>query len=110
MDPDIGKATQFKPGQTGNPNGRPRLKPLTDEFKRRLEEENGNLSKELIGLAIDKALAGDFRFWQELMNRSDGKVADHVDMTTNGESINQHPGLDPEDAKILSERNDGPKE
>ena len=39
-----------------------------------------------------------------------GMYHENLDMTTNGESINKHPGLDPEDAKILSERNDGPKE
>jgi len=31
--PDVGRATQFKPGQSGNPGGRPKKTPLTKAFE-----------------------------------------------------------------------------
>ena len=104
-----GKATQFKPGQSGNPNGRPRLKPLTDEFKRRRDENNGALAKELIQVAIEQAKDGDFRFWKELIDRSDGKVIEKLDVTSENVNVDATPGLSNAQRDKLAEFEDGPE-
>lgn len=36
--PDVGKATQFKPGQSGNPGGRQKKKPLTEAYERKVSD------------------------------------------------------------------------
>ena len=76
-----GTLTPFQPGQSGNPNGCSfKSKPLTTEYLSRLNdgEKGAGLAQEMIDIALKAARKGDFRFWQELMNRSDGKVTDHV--------------------------------
>jgi hypothetical protein len=62
-------------GQSGNPSGRPRSKPITDELKR-IGEEGGYeaLAKKL----FSKAIAGDVRAAQEVLNRVEGKVTDRI--------------------------------
>lgn len=46
--PDVGKATQIKKGQVLNPGGRPKKKPLTEEYERLLLEQVPNDSKKRI--------------------------------------------------------------
>jgi len=77
---------RWKPGQSGNPKGRPRKQPLTDALEElvlggMISQKNGEAiptSVALARVAIRQALQGDFRFYQELMNRIDGKVADRL--------------------------------
>lgn len=72
----------WKPGQSGNPAGRPKGVRYLSEALRDLVE-NGVLPKDasralLDALAwslIDSALAGDVAAWKELANRVDGPVA-----------------------------------
>ena len=37
--PDVGKATQFQPGNRANPSGRPKRKPVTDAYSARLDQK-----------------------------------------------------------------------
>src|SRR5215469_3833713 len=37
--PDVGKATQFQPGNRANPGGRPKRRPMTDAYSARLEQK-----------------------------------------------------------------------
>jgi hypothetical protein len=37
--PDVGKATQFGPGNRANPGGRPKRKPVTEAYSARLEQK-----------------------------------------------------------------------
>ena len=70
---------RFRPGESGNPRGRPLERPLTAALREVLDANDGELIKTLVQVAIDKAKGGDFRFWKELMDRSDGKVVDRVE-------------------------------
>jgi len=68
----------FPPGVSGNPNGRPKGTGLTGRIRAALDKEEGKVADALVKAAIEAALNGDFRFWQEIINRVDGKVADKV--------------------------------
>ena len=69
---------EFQKGQSGNPGGRPKGVSLQGELRRRLGEgETGDkLVDSLITVALREALRGDFRFWNSIIERVDGKVAD----------------------------------
>ena len=51
---------------------------MTAALREALDANDGELIKTLVQVAIDEALSGNFRFWKELMDRSDGKVTDKV--------------------------------
>jgi len=63
-----------------NLNGRPKGRSLSDHLRKLLDdEENGeNLADALVKMAVDRALRGDFKFWQEIMNRIDGRVPNTI--------------------------------
>ena len=75
---------QFKPGQSGNPKGRPKGSSITPRLKRIIEENNGEIADALVKSAIKNALKGDFRFWNAIMERVEGKVADRVQHSGEG--------------------------
>ena len=84
-------ATQFKPGNCANPNGRPKGPSLTTRLRELLEkntingkpiEDGQQVADLLASVIINMALKGDFRFVDLVINRVDGKVRDEV--TVNG--------------------------
>ena len=74
----------WQDGETGNSNGRPKTKPLTDELKRLLAANDYQALKALMAVGLRKALKGDYRYWQEILNRIDGKVLEQMDFTSGG--------------------------
>jgi hypothetical protein len=74
----------FKKGQSGNPNGRPKLPDITEA----LEDEVGDKGiREVLKALYKKAKAGDVRAIQELLDRSYGKSNQTIDHKNNGESF-----------------------
>ena len=59
--PDVGRATQFKPGQSGNPGGRPKAM-ISDWLRHELEvvdsETQQEVAQKVARTLIQKALAG----------------------------------------------------
>lgn len=92
--------TPFKPGESGNPNGRPKSKPFTEELRRVAEEDDWASLKAIVKKALQKAKAGDFRYFKEIMERLDGKVLDRTDVTTGGQPL---PGLTAAEMEKLAE-------
>ena len=70
----------FPPGESGNPQGRPITKPLTEALKAALAKDNGAAIRELVDVAVKKAKEGDFKFWKEILDRIDGKPADRLEV------------------------------
>jgi hypothetical protein len=73
--------TQFKPGVSGNPAGRPRLDPITTALRQALEstESDGRTKADrLAAVLLDMALAGDPRAIREVLDRTEGKPAQQV--------------------------------
>lgn len=77
----ISPATEFKPGQSGNPNGRPKKLPELDKLLADVlgdPVEDGKTAAEAILQALYKAsLKGDTRAAEILLNRAYGKPKDN---------------------------------
>jgi hypothetical protein len=73
----ISPATEFKPGQSGNPNGRPKKLPELDKLLADVlgEEKDGLTAAEAILKALRmKAAKGDIRAAEVLLDRAYGKA------------------------------------
>jgi hypothetical protein len=76
-------ASQWKPGQSGNPSGRPSKTPFTDVMRELLAEEYVGREKRFKGMTnlrvlairlFDLAIAGDLRAAEEVVNRVEGRT------------------------------------
>ena len=79
----------WKKGQSGNPKGRPKLPDLKDALAKVLaDEQNGMTALEATLAALRaKAVRGDVRAAEVLLDRAFGKSAQTVDVTSGGEKI-----------------------
>jgi len=96
-------AYQFKPGVSGNPNGRPKgTISLTNKLHKLLrlpvqvdgkpiddEHTYGDL---LVEIAIKAAGNGNYKFFKELFDRTDGKVPDHIVLENTKRLVSQQAG------------------
>jgi Family of unknown function (DUF5681) len=76
------KANAFQPGQSGNPNGRPKTKPITDALRSLLDEPYAGREKRFKGKSnacalatrlYELALGGDLAAVRECADRAEGK-------------------------------------
>lgn len=79
---------QFKPGETGNPRGRPKgsksLKTMLTELLSS-QDPDGEWAKSVGGQLIRKAFRdGDIRALQEIIDRVEGKVAQKTELEHSG--------------------------
>ena len=68
----------IKPGECLNPGGRPKGKSITAELRKLLDDGTvaEDIAKALIRLARDTSFKGNVAALRELLDRTDGKVAD----------------------------------
>ena len=66
----ISPATEFKPGQSGNPNGRPRKLPALDKL---LSDKDDSEYEAVVKAIFDRAKKGDMKAAELLLNRAYGK-------------------------------------
>ena len=71
--PEVGKATQFKPGVSGNPGGRPKSKPITD-LLRELLEEDPQMARDIAKKLLQLAKKGSLGHFKEMTDRIEGPV------------------------------------
>jgi len=86
---------QFKPGQSGNPNGRPKKLPQLDELLADIlsDEQKGMSAAEAILKQLrNMAIKGNIRAAELLLDRAYGKVKDVIDLTA--KTIIIHDELD----------------
>ncbi len=86
-------STAWKPGQSGNPKGRPKRPDMNEALDRRLSISPETLDQ-LVDVGINRALGGDFRYWQAIYDRLNGKVAAS---DQSGDTLNNYDD-DPEPA------------
>jgi len=73
------EATQFKPGQSGNPSGRPRTAALSQALRQKLAERvegdalGRTVAQKLADNLIDKAMAGDPDVFRAIVDRVEGR-------------------------------------
>lgn len=79
--------TQFKPGQSGNPNGRPKKGYSITEWFREMLSSKPEVKEELGKAILDKAKAGDPTALKLIWNYMDGMPQQTTDITSDGEKI-----------------------
>jgi hypothetical protein len=75
--PNLENLKPWKPGQSGNPNGRPK-KVVTDFILADLTANDSQAARALARVGLKKALEGDFRYFKEILDRVEGKVPDRL--------------------------------
>ncbi len=81
-----GTVFQWKPGQSGNPGGRPKTAPLSNACRELLAsplagDPQGRTYAEAIAETLaQKALAGDIRAAQELADRAEGRARQSIEI------------------------------
>jgi len=79
----------WKKGQSGNPKGRPKLPDIREAMAKVFADSIGGMSalEATLNALRDKALSGDVRAAEVLLDRAFGKSAQTVDVTSGGEKI-----------------------
>jgi hypothetical protein len=72
---------RWKPGQSGNPGGRPKRKPLTDTLLEVLEDPKQ--LEALVRVWLKSAQKGSIMHLREILDRVEGRVALPVDVSAN---------------------------
>jgi hypothetical protein len=98
------KQYSFKPGQSGNPNGRPKgrknfetyffeaWRQVAEELKMNKEPDQAKV--EIIKLGFRRIIKhGDYKFWQDFINRLFGKPPENVDITSGGKPVVYLPSV-----------------
>lgn len=87
--PEVGKATRFKPGQSGNPGGRPK-----NDLGRIIAQAVIENNQEAVYRALTKALLkGNPYLFKVLADRAYGKVSDKVELTGAGGGPIEYKGM-----------------
>ena len=76
----VGESTRFGPGNNANPKGRPKGKSLTNAMRKLMDNglDGQDLTEAMAKKAYQMALKGDFRFFNLIMERLEGKVPDEL--------------------------------
>ena len=84
---------RFKKGQSGNPNGRPKLPDIREALAKVLaEEKDGMTALDATLKALRaKATKGDVRAAEALLDRAYGKAIQRTDVTTGGDKLPAAP-------------------
>lgn len=84
------KKARWKKGESGNPKGRPPLLPdLRTLLAKVMSEERDGLSaaEAVLRSLFNKALKGDVRASEVLLERGWGKVPNNLDLTSKGNAL-----------------------
>lgn len=76
---------RFPKGQSGNPNGRPKLTRLTDALRQQLAENSPDakdttIAEVIAGALIREAMSGNVQAAKEIADRTEGKPKQAIDL------------------------------
>ena len=80
--PDNPIAGRWKPGQSGNPKGRPPKKILTEALQRVLAKLNDKETETLVSPYMERIARGDVAAFKEVADRTEGRVPQSVGGST----------------------------
>ena len=83
---------RWKPGQSGNPGGRPKKKPISDGLVRLFAKLKDQELEEFNREIVQKAAGGDVSAWEKVTDRLEGKVSPSTEEL---EAIKGFAWLDP---------------
>lgn len=69
---------RFKPGQSGNPGGRPRGRTLLSVVRQMLADSDGMALEEVAAKYVEAMKKGSFPHLKEYIDREEGKVPDRI--------------------------------
>jgi uncharacterized protein DUF5681 len=90
-----GNPYRFKSGESGNPNGRPKYRTLSESIRAFLEQPTDNrkgsptLAEAIATAVLKKARKGDVRAFEAVANRAEGKAPQRMDLTANVVNVTQ---------------------
>jgi hypothetical protein len=92
----------FRPGQSGNPGGRPKGRTLTGILRELMEREhNGRPVIEILAeRVLREALTGKFPFAKEVWDRVEGRVTEKHDVSVKPMTLQEKVALITEDELI----------
>ena len=70
---------RWKPGESGNPTGRPSTKPFTDAI-RKVVEKNPHIPERIAEKFLAKAILGSTWHFNAMADRVEGKPTENVEM------------------------------
>ena len=88
------KDTRWKLGQSGNPKGRPPDKKYISEALKDLLAKDPVLLKEVVQAILKEVKSGNTQAFKELLDRTEGKVAEKGEGTENPVTIILRPARD----------------
>lgn len=82
----IGKP--FKPGQSGNPNGRPpgslNFSTKWNKFIEKVAEQNNTtvdkIDEGMLKIAYDQIMSGDYKYWKDTADRVYGQATQNINV------------------------------
>lgn len=83
----------FQKGQSGNPGGRSKSKPISDMYRQVIVQNPEKLRK-LCEKVLDMACAGDVIAAKEITDRVEGRALQSVDVNDSRESLSSSLVLD----------------
>jgi hypothetical protein len=81
---ELGKGTRFQAGQSGNPNGKPKWRLLSETYRAKLAELvpgdklGRNYAEAITDAVFAAALRGNIGAFQEIADRTEGKSAQAI--------------------------------
>jgi len=101
----------FKPGQSGNPAGRPvgtkNFNTIFNEAIKKIAKTQDidpkSIEIDLIIKGISEARGGNYQFWRDIFDRNYGKPQQKLDLTTKGDKLNEKLITDEQYKRLIEE-------